>query len=232
MENFFLILMAALIAGALGYLLVLGARNRRKELLAVAQRLGLLFESGADSSIHRAFGHSVFNKGRSREATNNIFGRIDLGGFPVEVRMGDYQYVTGSGKSRQTHRLSFACFLLPFVGTPDLLIRTEGLGDKVLGGLGFDDIDFESEEFSRRFWVKSGDKRYAYDLVHPRMMEFFMESSPSHVEVVRDVCLILEGKRKWDPEAFERAPGWFEAFIQLWPQHIVEQLETRQGRIA
>jgi hypothetical protein len=232
MNHFFAILLVALLAGALAYVVALGARNRREALKEVAQRLGLLFDSGADRSLHRVFGHSVFNKGKSREATNNLSGRITMGGFPVEVRMGDYQYVTGSGKSRQTHRLSFACFLLPFVGTPDLLIREEGLGDKLLGGLGFDDIDFESEEFSRRFWVKSGDNRYAYDVIHPRMMEFLLQDSPPHVEIVRDVCLILQGSRIWDPETFERAPAWFEAFLQHWPRHLVEQLQIRQGRIA
>jgi len=232
MENFFLILLAALIAGALGYLLALGARNRREALRGVAQDLGLDFDSGADKLIHRRFGHSVFNKGRSREATNNFSGSMTLGGFPVSVRMGDYRYITGSGRSRQTHRMSFACFLLPFVGTPDLLIRTEGLGDKLLGGLGFDDIDFESEEFSRRYWVKCEDKRYAYDVIHPRMMEFLLRDSPPHVEIVRDVCLILHGRRTWDPEVFERAPSWFGSFLQLWPQHLIERLEPRQGRIA
>jgi hypothetical protein len=232
MGQFFVVLLLALIAGAVAYLLALGARNRREEMKRVVQRLGLLFSSSADRSIHRAFGHSVFHKGKSREATNNISGRMTLGGFAVQVWMADYRYVTGSGKSRQVHRLSFACFSLPFVGTPDLLIRREGLGDKILGGIGFDDIDFESEEFSRRFWVKSADERYAYDVIHPRMMEFLLETSPSHVEIVRDVCLLMQSARRWDPETFERAPAWFGAFLERWPEHLTEQLESRQGRLA
>jgi hypothetical protein len=55
------------------------------------------------------------------------------------------------------------------VGTPSLLIRREDIGDKLIGGLGFDDIDFESEEFSRDFWVKSDNRRHAYGVIHPRM---------------------------------------------------------------
>jgi len=230
MNQIFLILVVMALVGVLGYLAIQQERKRRDALRAVAQRLGLRFDPGKDRSIHRAFGHSLFQKGRSREASNNISGVATLAGYPVEVRMGDYQYVTGSGKSRQTHRHSFACFLLPFVGIPDLLIRKEGIGDKLLGGLGFDDIDFESEEFSRRFWVKSGDKRFAYDVVHPRMMEFLMEGPTPQVEIVRDVCLVQEGRSRWDPDTFEGAVGWFKAFLSRWPEHLTDRLHPRQGR--
>jgi hypothetical protein len=229
MDPFFAIVVVGLLLGALAYLTILQDRKRREALRAVAGNLGLRFDPGMDRSIHRAFGHALFNKGRSRGASNNIFGVSELAGYPIDVRMGDYQYVTGSGKSRQTHKLSFACFLLPFVGTPDLLIRTEGLGDKLLGTLGFDDIDFESDEFNRRFWVKSGEKRFAYDVVHPLMMEFLLKGPTPQVEIVRDVCLVLEGRTRWDPDTFEGAVGWFEAFLSRWPTHLTEQLQPRQG---
>ena len=64
--------------------------------------------------------------------------------------------------------------IYPFRNVPDLLIRPEGFFDKVAGAFGFDDIDFESEEFSRAFFVKSSDKRFAYDVLHPRMLELLM----------------------------------------------------------
>jgi hypothetical protein len=230
MNQYLLILVVGLLLGVLGYVLALRERQRREALRDVALRLGLRFDARKDRSIHWVFQHSLFRKGRSREASNNMTGALQLDGYSIEVRMGDYQYVTGSGKSRRTHRHSFACFLLPFAGTPDLLIRKERFGDKLLGGLGFDDIDFESEEFSRRFWVKSGDKRFAYDVVHPRMMGFLLEEPTPQIEIVRDVCLIQEGRGRWDPETFEGAVGWFEAFLSRWPEHLTDQLHPRQGK--
>ena len=232
MGKFFGILLLVLLGGALLWALSIGERKRREELEAVARRLGLDFDPRVDRTIHRAFGHSIFKSGRSRKATNNFSGTMTIRGYPVEVRMADYQYETGGGKSHQTHRLSFACFLLPFIGTPDLLIRKEGLGDKVLGGLGFDDIDFESEEFSRRFWVTSSDKRYAYDVVHPGMMDFLLRGPTPRAEIVGDVCLVLEGSGRWDPDTFEGAAGWFGEFLQRWPPHLIEQLQPRPGRSA
>ncbi len=232
MNGFLGILLVALLAGALIYAAALGERKRREALAAVARRMGLRFDARGDRSIHRVFRHPVFDRGRSRQSSNHIFGEMTISGYPVDVRMADYQYVTGSGKSRRTHHISFACFRLPFVGTPDLLIRKEHLGDRLLGGLGFEDIDFESEEFSRRFFVKSGDRRYAYDLIHPGMMEFLLKGPTPQVEIADDWCLVLEGPGRWDPDTFEGAPGWFEAFLQRWPGHLVEQHPPRPGRPA
>jgi len=230
MELIFPALIVAVLLGGLLYVAEVRAWKRREALGAVARRLGLRFHPSDDPSLHRNFRHSIFQKGRDRKSTNNMLGFIEISGHPVEVRMGDYAYVTGSGKSRQTHLLSYACFLLPFLGTPDLLIREENLGDKLLGGLGFDDIDFESEEFSRRFWVKSGDKRYGYDVIHPRMMEFLLEGPTPQVEIVRDVCLVLEGSTPWDPDTFEGAVGWFREFLSRWPEHLTEAFPLRRER--
>ncbi len=227
MNEFLIILVAAAAAVAIIYAVIQAERKRRLVLKAVARKLGLGFDPGVDRQLHHAYAHSVFRKGHSRRATNNMFGVLTLAGHPVHVRMGDYQYTTGSGKHSQTHRISYAAFMLPFVGLPELLIRREGIGDKLISGIGFDDIDFESEEFSRAFWVTSGDKKFAYDVIHPGMMEFLMRGPTPKVEIVHDVCLILEGWGRWDPETFDGAPGWFQAFLERWPDHLIDRLQRR-----
>jgi hypothetical protein len=58
---------------------------------------------------------------------------------------------------------------------PQLIIRPEHWGDKVAGFLGFDDINFESEQFSRRYFVKSKDRQFAYAVIHPQMIEWMMD---------------------------------------------------------
>ena len=57
---------------------------------------------------------------------------------------------------------------------PHLFLRTEGLLDRIAGFIGFDDIDFESEEFSKRYFCKSDDRQFAYAVIHPQMMEWLM----------------------------------------------------------
>jgi hypothetical protein len=224
--TFLIVLLVAVVAGII-YASVVAQRRRRLVLKVVAKNLGLGFDPTVYRQLHHDYEHSLFRKGSSRRATNNMYGTMTLAGYPVGVLMGDYRYETGSGDNRQVHSLSYALFQLPFVGTPDLLIRREHLGDKLLGGIGFDDIDFESEEFSRTFWVKSSNKKYAYDVIHPKMMEFLLGGPTPHIEIVNDVCLILEGTRRWDPETFQGAPGWFQAFLKRWPEHLTDRLYLR-----
>ena len=54
-------------------------------------------------------------------------------------------YIVGKPPVRttRTHRFSYLIVHLPFSGLPDLLIRPEGVFDKMAGAFGFDDIDFE-----------------------------------------------------------------------------------------
>ena len=225
-----LLVLAAVAAAVVIYTFWAADNKRRASLEAAARRLGLGFNPSPDRDLGHRYRHSVFQAGHSGKGTNNFWGVMTLAGYPVQVRMGDYRYVTGHGKHRQTHLISFAAFHLPFLRVPDLLVRREHLGDKVLGGIGFDDIDFESEEFSRTYWVKSENKKFAYDVIHPKMMEFLLRGPTPHVEIVNDVCLILEGQRRWDPDTFEGAPGWFQAFLKLWPDHLTEKLTLGPGR--
>jgi hypothetical protein len=55
-----------------------------------------------------------------------------------------------------------------------MTIRPEGIFDKMKAAFGWDDIDFESAEFSKRFHVSARDRRWAYDVITPRTMEFLL----------------------------------------------------------
>ena len=155
------------------------AKNRREALAALASELGWRFDPARDTHHDDEYSHfGVFRQGHSRAAFNTLIGRLEIAGHPYEAKMGDFTYkVTQStGKSTTTHtyHFSYAILHLPYVGVPDLLIRREGFFDKIAAAIGFDDIDFESAEFSRKFLVKSPDKRFAYDIIHQRMMEFLL----------------------------------------------------------
>jgi hypothetical protein len=58
---------------------------------------------------------------------------------------------------------------------PALHIRPEHWGDKLAGLIGFDDINFESEQFSRRYFCKSDNREFAYAVIHPQMIEWMMD---------------------------------------------------------
>jgi hypothetical protein len=100
------------------------------------------------------------------------------------------------------------------------------LFDKIAGAFGFDDIDFESEAFSRRFHVKSSDRRFAYDVIHPRMMEFLMNVKAPLIDVEHGRCCLSNGRARWRPDDFKSSLRFLSEFVDLWPDHLTAQLES------
>lgn len=234
MEPVFPILIFVLFAaviGGLAYLAYLQRKRRREAMAALAQRLGWQFDSGYDSSHDDEYAHfEIFRRGHSRYAYNTLRGAVTIDAESYPAKMGDFTYkvTSGSGKSRstRTYRFSYAIVHLPFRNVPDLLIRPEGWFDKLAGAFGFDDIDFESAEFSKQFCVKSSDKRFAYDVVHPRMMEFLLQTSPPTIDIEYGRCCLAGGHRQWSPDEFCAQLKWLHAFLDHWPDHVNADLRS------
>ncbi len=218
-----LVLVAAYLAHAAG-------KRRAAEISALASRLSWRFEgtSFADDPHFAPFG--VFSKGHSRSAFNTLRGSIEIDGQRWTVQAGDYQYKTtshnGKHTTTHTHTLSYAIVETPHLGAPDLFIRREGIFDRVAGFMGFDDIDFESVEFSERYHVKSGDKRFAYAVLDPRMMEFLLDVDPPTIEFRRGLCCLTRGERTWTVEQFAATFGWSREFFSRWPRQVPSVLDS------
>jgi len=202
----------------------ISASRRRKELAAWAVANGLSFSSRSDSDFDERFpDFDCLRQGHSRYAENLITGRWNEPGHatPLTVRALDYHYKTGSGKNESSHQFSAVIVENPIPMRP-LLIRPENFFDRVAEFFGADDIDFESSEFSRAFFVKSPDKRWAYDVVHQRMMEFLLNTprfalqfSPSHVIAWRD--------KTFDVADFGSAIRLIQGIFERLPDYVVRQ---------
>ena len=237
MDQFFLvvgILFLAALVGLAVYFSHKAVEQRRKELAALAAELGWSFEPAKDSSHDSRYSQfEVFRKGHSRAAYNTLAGSLAIDGRAFPATMGDFTYkVTSSnGKTTTTHTYNFSYLIvhLPFRAVPDLFIRPENLFDKFAAAIGFDDIDFESAEFSRKFLVKSGDKRFAYAVIHPRMMEFLMRSPGRTIDLERGCVCLTSGGSRWSVPEFRGNTGWIREFFDLWPDHLTADLENRAG---
>jgi hypothetical protein len=224
------VIVVVVAAIACAYLAHLAAVKRREALGVLARALGWSFDPCRDQSHDDEYAQfEVFRRGHSRAAYNTLSGSVTIDGRAFRARAGDFTYKvtrsTGKSTSTTTYRFSYLIVHPPFARVPDLLVRREGILDKFAGLLGFDDIDFESAEFSRRFLVKSTDKRFAYDVIHPRMMEFLMESPPPVIDLERGACCITDGTRRWSPEEFRAHLDWTARFFDLWPDHLTRDLD-------
>jgi hypothetical protein len=178
----FFLLIAIAIAGAVYS--ALQAKRRREELARLAESLGLQFHPDKDHSLDEQYGFlDKLCQGSNRYAFNRMHGQYqghDLMAF-------DYHYETHSTNSkgrRQTHHHYFSFFLLHLPAhCPELTIVREGWGSKLAQLVGYDDIDFESAEFSRKFCVRSRDKKFAYDICNALMMDYLLGNPDLSVEI-------------------------------------------------
>lgn len=219
------ILVLAIVAVVFGHL---AEKRRREELAAFAGEIGWRFDPSRRSNDPLLARFEQFRRGHSRRAFNTLNGTLDARGLECDAQAGDFLYkqTSGSGKNRRTttYRFSYLVLDLPFRAVPDLVIRREGMFDKLTSVLGFDDIDFESDEFSRKFFVQSRDRKFAYDLIDPRMMEFLLAKSPPRIELEAGFLCLTDGSSRWDPHQFGVQLDTARDFLGRWPDHLVDRL--------
>ncbi|GAB4549053.1 MAG: hypothetical protein Tsb0013_10020 [Phycisphaerales bacterium] len=236
------ILIPILIVGVL-VLIIWGAiaahkahKARIAALSAWASSKGWSFSEHDHAGFDDRYRHfSLFNNGHSRRASNIIRGELTINRRPHPVVLCDYVYVTTStdskGRTTNTHHHHSVCLVHTPYNLPGFTIRREHLFDKIGGALGFDDIDFEDAEFSKRFHVKSKDRRFAYDLMSPRMIEYFQEldsrlkGKVPALDLQEGELLIYTTGHWKTAHDFQHALDLAEGFIDRFPDHMLAQLE-------
>jgi len=191
---FVVVVIAAAIYGALA------ARKRREALSALAARLGLDFNPAEDYGLADRFEFlDQLAKGENRYARNVLSGTYQQN----QVLAFDYHYETHSTDSKgnrttEHHWFSFFILTLPAL-FPDLTIRRENFLTKIAEVFGYQDINFESAEFSKTFCVRSKDKKFAFDVCNAKMMEYLLANRDLSIEIENqalalafDRCLAVE----------------------------------------
>jgi hypothetical protein len=168
--------------------------QRQREMAAIAAHQGL------DFSVHDPFGtlqepFSLLGKGDGRGVENVMWGFW----HGLEVRAFDYWYYEESTdsngrRSKSYHRFDCALVLVD-ARCPRLEISNENLLTRLADALTFRDIDFESEEFNRRFTVKSPDRHFATALCDARMMAWLLRHGDGYAFELAADRLLCWSKR-------------------------------------
>lgn len=147
--------------------------KRRQEFFSFAGRFG--FEYSREDPFHLIdLPFRLFARGDGRGVENVLWGDWKGQG----VRVCDYWYYDehrdSEGRTRRTYH-RFNCAVLE-VGAafPGLVVSREGFLTRLADHMGFRDIEFESEEFNRRFQVQAGERRFAYELIDARMIRWLL----------------------------------------------------------
>ncbi len=151
-------------------------RKRREEIHQLAAQLGMTYSRYDSTGIVR-LPFDLFRMGAGQGVENVLSGvQGDAPAF-----LFDYWYYTETRDSKGQVSRSynhFSCAMVEMGGRfPNLSIAPEGLLTRLADGLGMRDITFESEEFNRRFEIKSDNRKFAFDLIDARMMEWLLANS-------------------------------------------------------
>ncbi|MHC4557918.1 MAG: hypothetical protein ACYS80_11515 [Planctomycetota bacterium] len=193
----------------------ISARKRREAMVALAAKLGLRFEPGKDRYLAKRYKFlDKLRRGSNRYAFNILSGNYR--GHDLTVF--DYHYKTGSGKNTQHHYFSFFILNLP-ASFPELVIGPEHIFSKIAQAIGYDDIDFESHEFSRKFCVRSRDKKFAYDVCNGRMIEYLLSNRDLSIEI-EDSVLGISFNRRLAPESIEPNLNRLIEVRSLMPEYL------------
>ncbi len=171
MHPFVFFLIFALIFIIVGIFAAISWYRKLKKIREFAQAHGYTYtELDEFNVMGRCSGFPMFNIGDSRKVYAQIFGVYRGYSFCIFF----YRYSTGSGKNRTTHHIQ-GVLIEAKISLPGLLtMRPEGFFDRIAEVIGFDDIDFEYNEFNKKYFIKSEDKRMAYDIYGRDMMEYLL----------------------------------------------------------
>jgi hypothetical protein len=132
---------------------------------------------------------SLLQKGDGRGVENVMWGFWHA----LEIRAFDYWYHEESSdsnghRSKSYHR--FGRVITPVDALcPQLQISEENVFTRLADALTFRDIEFESEEFNRRFNVSGPDQRFATAFCDARMMDRLQARTAMPFEIVGDRLL-------------------------------------------
>jgi hypothetical protein len=165
-------------------------RQRALDLRDLATRLGFEdFNPNRDDAFTRGWSFlSRLSQGDDRYAFNVLRGTY----HEQKLFVFDYHYQTGSGKNTKRHDLTILMLVFKTV-FPQITIQPggENLLTKMAAAFGLeDDIKFESAEFARTYRVQSKDKRFAYDVCNPQMIEYLLANPGLQVEIQGPVILL------------------------------------------
>lgn len=130
----------------------------------------------------------------------------------------DYVYVTGSGKDRTTHYCGALAARVP-LNFPQLNISGEDLFSKLGNAMGFRDLQFELEQFNKRYRITTADEKAAYQIICPEMIEYLMHIPVRNWQILGNFILVTDSYL-FDPMEITRMAADIDGFLHRIPAFV------------
>jgi hypothetical protein len=174
-------------------------KKRREMLRQMAPRMGFSYSAHDNSFIDGHKHLKIFSRGRNHTLTNVMEGERD----GVKVMLGDYHFVTGSGKNSTHHNCTMCVIMDDSLALPNFYLRREfafldSLG-KMFGG---QDINFkEDETFSSAFVLQGTVESETRNLFSDKVRYEFLRFAKTTTQVEgQDNYVILHRGLPLEPE--------------------------------
>lgn len=176
---------------------------------------------GRDDSLIGRYGLTTAGFGHlSENVVRGFNDGLPVEGFVHRWKTSHVETSTDSEGRTQTRTVTddhdevLAAVLLPF-DFPMLTLD---------GGWGGERVRFESEEFNDRFKIRCADPRFAYDVIHPRTMEFLMAVRPPGFRIDNRVMRFLVDVH--DTEVLGFCADFAHDFFSRVPSFVWQNLGT------
>ena len=198
----------ALFIGLAVFLIIYNKRKEKERTQALQQlavNLGWSFAADAPlTQIAWLDQFTLFSQGRSRQIKNFMYGQAQ----GVKAAVFDYIYVTGSGKSQQTHYQTVV-YLEPLnVALPMFSLRPETLFHRMLSAFGYQDIDFgQRPEFSKQYILRGQNELAIRQAFNDRVLSFFEGYAGTCVDAGGNQLFIYRAGQRFQPPEIEGYVG-------------------------
>lgn len=167
-----LAIVGVLFIGGVMYFQYKARKKKIAQFTAFAAQRGWRYTDRDRSLVNRFVG-TPFGQGHGRDAQHVLRG--EHRGRQILAFEYSYRETHGSGQDQRTETYTHTVVALSLpAGKPTLQVGREGMGRKLLGLVGVRDLQLESEQFNEAFHIKTDNDRFAYDILHPRMMEWML----------------------------------------------------------
>ncbi|MEM7474410.1 MAG: hypothetical protein AAF483_05400 [Planctomycetota bacterium] len=172
---------------------IIAEKKRKVAIESFAQELGLqYFADLPENDAYDFYQFNISRKGRGQSTRNAII--ADSGALRMVIF--DFQFTTGSGKNKNTHRQTIMMATSSeSLQLPQFTISPEGFMHRLGDFFGFKDIDFDDDkEFSDAFLLKGENEEAIRAYFDPLRRKKFMDYRDVTIEARGDTFIFYRPK--------------------------------------